>query len=657
MKGMIGPVGGKASGLGRGALAVLLALILGLPAARAQTPIPGAPGLSTSGTSRFTFETASAPRLGQALPTTFARWEAEPVVYVYGVPLGVTLLLSNEGRDVSTSVGSLLASVNLGTDRLAQLVQDRIQRRVGDLAEAADAAEAAGRYDEAAARGRDELDRLQDLQGDLDDLPARLDELEALGLVTGAEKLALAFPTLSIGTAYPSYAPTTIDGITVTGVDLELAPAWAFASATVGNVRDPRSATGRDAVFGFADSLAFTRRLYAARLGVGRPAASHLILTGALIRDDPDSLGPVPLGVGARPLATPARNVLAGASTQLRLFQRRVTVRAQATGSAYTRDQDALAFDADGVPVAEGLVDAADLNLSSSLDFAAEGAVAYRDARTQTKVEARMKYVGPGYVSLGAPGLRNDRFGVDVEGERAFWRRQLALGLRLRTERTNLADLEPYTTRSRSLTLRLRLNVRGWPSLRLQVQPTRRRSEVNEDVDVGRALGQGYAYTTTQWSVASGYTRRLGRVVSTTTVQLADQAVATDLDGADDDAVGGDFGATTLALSQAVSLGRLSVQASYSLFAQRDVPDPQTLHAGALQASALLAGTWALTAGATYADQAASTLAGLTAGTSVALPVAGLLDVRFEHNRFTDALDVMGDFDQSRLTVSLTQQW
>ncbi len=620
--------------------------------------------LTFGGTSRIEAEASTVQRFGQGTPPSFLRWTLTPTVDVYGIPFGVDLLFTTEDRRLDTDASRLAGSFNLGTQQLSALVRERLRVRLERLVSAQ--AEAllgdtllAGadtlrarldslrmRVDDVRARidgaraevdaRRAQIERLTRLAQRLDglarsgDLSGALGELRQTGLLSRAERRALRFPSLGLGVVTPQYSPYTLAGVPALGATVEIAPGLPFLSLAAGRVRDPISG---DVVY-LDPSLGrpLGRTLVAARAGLGRPSGSHLLATGMLARDDravPDTL----LG-----RVTPERSVVAGLAAGLGAFGGRLRVRGEASGALFTRDVDAPAIDSTldvDLPGIVGLLGGA--TIASSVDAAGEGRVEWRSASTDLSVGGL--YIGPGYVSLGAPGLRPDRLAFDGRIEQQFFDRQMSVGALLEQERDNLGDTKSATSDALRTGLSLGVTRRGGPYARLNVRRDVRRTESD---------ASALSYTSSLVSAQAGHTLRRGRVLASTTVV----GVYNGLSGP-----GIDYTTTTLTVAETIGLGLHALTLSYGFSGRRGAYGEGNQHRVDARASTVVRRVRLGLGGTLDRSGDLGGLTGLDLSVGAALGPFGDLDLRVEQSWISKGLYAPEAFQQARASLVLTRSF
>ncbi len=246
---------------------------------------------------------------------------------------------------------------------------------------------------------------------------------------------------LELGTCHPSYTPYTVSGTTVSGAALEINPWYVYLAGAAG--KSQRRVLGSETT-----DPAYARDFYSGRFGFGKKERTHFFLTGMYVTDDTT---PLPHNRRANPLGAPGdsyevvqprENYVLGAEFNLDLYNGGLTLQSEITGSELTRDNrlpvtnvdSLLGWDEGTVPSwAESTLHP---RVSSGFDYAWKVRPAAK--LLDTRVYAKLEFVGPGYQSLGAPGLRNDNMVVGGGIERSLFSNAVSLSFAYTSEHDNL---------------------------------------------------------------------------------------------------------------------------------------------------------------------------------------------------------------------------
>jgi len=281
-----------------------------------------------------------------------------------------------------------------------------------------------------------------------------------------------------LGTFSHSYSPLTYSGIQVRGAAFDIHPGPLHLGAFGGQ------AAG--SVFGGAATGSYRRTIEGGRLGFGSQVlgvpSTFVELTVLRARDDPNSLPQVdttlppnaPVAGGTVPVnpyaVTPQENLVVAASGGLTLLRGLLAWRGELSGAVDTRDVRAPELDSAvaGVPrllrgwITPRVGTHGDYAFTSDLQLRGlrlPGATT-RAPRTLTATLG-LRYVGPGYTSLGVAGLASDVRAVNAQASLRFprWSADLQAG----RQQDNLLGQKLTTTTRASLGATLSLRVsRAW---------------------------------------------------------------------------------------------------------------------------------------------------------------------------------------------------
>lgn len=263
---------------------------------------------------------------------------------------------------------------------------------------------------------------------------------------------------VDLGDFTDSYTPHTFSGVRVRGGGAAVNPGLLRLGAFGGRAQS--------AVLGPASSASYARTLAGGRVGVGRDDGSYFDLIFIRARDDAGSLPPpgdsafvdprledptvdpdtLAVGTLLNPFSvTPQENVVAGATGRIALFERRLTLRGELTGSGYSRDVRASALDNEALlNEIPGFVRGLFTPRIGSTFGAAYTAGA--DVRFGTFAgTANYRRVDPGYMALGVASMINDYSAWEVGGTQRFGR-VATLRLDAARQNDNLVGQKAFTT-------------------------------------------------------------------------------------------------------------------------------------------------------------------------------------------------------------------
>jgi hypothetical protein len=632
-------------------IALLLLLFL-LPLSAVAQPDTSQPSGSPSpfllsGYSTLFGQLADRQGTFQYTPEDLARWEFNPTLSFHGIPFSASVLLTTEQSDVRQKINSV--AFGFDYQRLENALMERAYDRLMEMKDVQAAVETAGGterlYDSLQGLGESakaEMERLMEYT-DLEKVRERavsesVEQLESLGLISTAEKFFLNLPSLQFGVTYPRYTELTLGSVPVNGGNIEWNPGKFYIAAAGGTTQRAIRLPGiRDSIIA---GESFERSLYAGRIGFGRKEGSHFIITLLHASDDAATLPFDSLSLGG-PI-TPVRNYVLGIDINVPLVEDMLAVDVEAAGSLLTADQRAAEFDENDVP--EFIADMVDPNLSSFADYAITGSTKLRIPETETRAQGSVRYIGPGFVSLGAPVLRSDQLRYDAKVEQKFWRRQITLIGQLRNERDNLIGNKSGTTTVNSFGLGVGLNIVKLPYLRLFYSPY-----VQELDDTLFS----YRTRTTSLTASTGYTYRLLDLTASTMISLQSQQSRTGV-------LGSDYGVTTI-------MGNQSVTFRFPLTLSGGVTVSELSDATSASSTLLsldIAGyytafdTWHSGLGLTYSRETGrDSNLGFFAETSVPLWDHGTFQLRAARTLYRNVIERIEDFEEVLFTAMVTTRW
>jgi hypothetical protein len=250
--------------------------------------------------------------------------------------------------------------------------------------------------------------------------------------VMNSSGFALSIKGIELGSCNPSWSPYTLSGAPVLGAAVELNPWYVYFAGAAG--RTQRAVAVSDTTEG-----AYSRMLYSGKFGFGKKEGTHFYLTTLYAGDDT-----IPPAGNWRPnpndttdtfeVVRPQENYVLGAEFNLDLAEGAFRLESEVTGSELTRDKRLPVEKWDWLP--EWAANTFKPRMSSSIDFALKVRPSLNVL--DTKVYGRLEFIGPGYQSLGAPGLRNDNMAVGGGIERSFLDNAVSVSASYASEHDNL---------------------------------------------------------------------------------------------------------------------------------------------------------------------------------------------------------------------------
>lgn len=276
---------------------------------------------------------------------------------------------------------------------------------------------------------------------------------EQIGQESFILKFFSYFISLEIGKAYPNFSLLSVQGASISGLSFEFNPGQFYLAMSLNNSQKP------------IDNLAFKRNFYAARLGVGRKESSHFIVGLLKSQDDRFSIRVDSSNL----LLKPQDNFVANIDAKLSLLENRFQLEGEFAASFTNFDNTEPEIERDDMP--GFLKELIKPKLSSSFDYAYNAKAVFISEEDNTKLESRIKMIGPGFVTVGNPGLRNDKFEIYGSVIQKFLTKRVTLGSSIRYNRDNLIGNKSFTTSSVMPSFQVALRFKDYPFLSLSFSP------------------------------------------------------------------------------------------------------------------------------------------------------------------------------------------
>jgi hypothetical protein len=417
---------------------------------------------------------------GSDIPQRYMNFELTPTLSIYGLPFSLPILLSTQNQDNKQSINSFAFSFDPSS--LKDLIQQRVEKEIGKV--------------------KDEIEQRVNEKGEKfrGQIEGKAEE-KAKSKLPGIVKFFSYFHTLGFGTTYPSYTKHTIDGVPVTGANIEFNPGIVYVAGTL--FKNQKA----------IDNVSYRRDMYAGRLGVGKKDKSHFIMTLMNVRDDENSMTIDTSKLTDKNVyPTPKANWLFGMDGKLNLFKDKLSLEAEGVLSMLTRDVRDPDIISEAIP--QWVKNIFKPKGSSSADYMYGFKGTFTNEKTNTKVSAEMKMIGPGFTTLGNPSLRNDKLGFEGKVDQKFLERKISAGVSFRTYRDNLIQTKRTTTTTTSVIVKLGLNFRGYPTLNVMVMPNFQKNDKQVTTTDSSKMDNRIML----YNVVSSYSAKLGDITAQTTV-------------------------------------------------------------------------------------------------------------------------------------------
>jgi len=371
--------------------------------------------------------------------------ELTPSVSLFGFPFGSSILISSENSAIKQSINS--AGLNLDVSAIKDFITDKIESEKDKILE----------------DGKNQLTQLTDQAKDKLQSEAQNNVMSKLN---PALKIISYFKQLGLGTTYPDYTPLTVHGVPLTGANLEFNPGWLYVA--VGGFKNQKP----------IDNSAYRRDLYTGRIGIGQKDDNHIYLTGMFAKDEVNSI----VVDTSNNTLTPKANYVFGMEGMLNLFRKKLSLQGEISGAMLTRDTRDADLDNSSIPsFVKNLLHP---KISSSADFAYTLKGIFNNEKSNTKIQAGMKMIGPGYASLGVPTLATDKLEVNSKIDQKLLNNRLSLKASFTWSRDNLINWKTYTTSYIAFLLSANYTPRNLPFFNITYSPTFQKNNATDVPDI-----------------------------------------------------------------------------------------------------------------------------------------------------------------------------
>jgi hypothetical protein len=112
-----------------------------------------------------------------------------------------------------------------------------------------------------------------------------------------------------------------------------------------------------------------------------------------------------------------------------------------------------------------------DPKVSSQFDYMFTLSSDFQSKDVGTNAEISYVFVGPGYVSLGAPNIRQDIQSIKFKVSQPFDNKKILATIYYKLDKNNLAELNPTTSTSMGLGFNLKVNYKDFPYIIVDYRP------------------------------------------------------------------------------------------------------------------------------------------------------------------------------------------
>lgn len=249
-----------------------------------------------------------------------------------------------------------------------------------------------------------------------------------------------------IGDFSHDFSRYTLGGVSIRGGGIEINPGKFRFQLVGGQTQraikaDPYSST-------------YSRYLAGLKIGVGHTETSHFDINIVRAKDNVRSLPRDHfMDIRQSPSdttkmdtsyigVTPQENLVIGINTKLKLFDGLVNLKAEAAGSAFTRDLYSDTINLSDAPDIVNKIYKA--RVSSNLDYAYTGDLSVNYKIFNAHIAHSL--IGPGYASLGLPSLINDKKVYDASVALRLLNNNVVIQGMYQNQRDNLVSQKQFTT-------------------------------------------------------------------------------------------------------------------------------------------------------------------------------------------------------------------
>lgn len=258
--------------------------------------------------------------------------------------------------------------------------------------------------------------------------------------------------TVSAGTVAPRFSKYSLNGATVTGGMIEIAPRWFSVTAAGGRSQRAVSFSPEQA---FREP-AFERWLYAGRIGFGTKGENEFAIGGLYARDVQGSLeDPQEL--------LPAENINLTPELRLSLFSDRFQLESSVTVSAFTRDTNTDQIDLGDAEIPGFLENTFTPHTSTFVDYAGE--ISARLNLGIFRMDGGYERVQPGFRSMGLAQIRSDQELIRMRTQLRLFSGRLNFTGNLSQGRNNLLNTRLSTMNRQQLGTNIMLRLGSTSSL------------------------------------------------------------------------------------------------------------------------------------------------------------------------------------------------
>lgn len=593
------------------------------------------------GSIRIIGQNANRKGTGMDIPSNFATGEFNPVFTIYKIPFSINALLTSERNTSKQNINNIGLNFDLNTfiTQVKKIAEEKILNPSIN-----------SEYDELVEKvknpnlNEDEIKKLKERIGKIEEMRKDFEEANnssnpqtVISKVSkyvnlpAYSKLLSSIKNIGVGTNYPSYTDYTLNGVPLTGGNLEINPGLIYFAATgIRNQKPIQLSDNGQPTYG--------RKIFSTRAGVGNYDASHIYLTYLYGWDDPSSVTR-----DSTVYVTPMKNHLFGMQGKLSLFKNIFNLEAEANASLLTRD--ATSPQIQNSPIPSFLTKLFGVNMSSSVDYLYAFKSSLDFEQTKTKVNAGFKYIGPGYNSLGAPNVRNDNLSYDIKIDQQLIKNQVTISAFVRRERDNLIQWKTSTTSNTFFGFTAGIHFNNYPYLQVNYSPFRQSNSQNVD-------SLKMDNNTSILNVSTGYGYKINDIYNFTNITFSYQDSKTSM-------TINNYSTNTLFINHTVTfLIPLSLTGAFSVTENRMFGLYTKIVSYDLSGAYTFFKRLQNSAGIDISKEHNNNIKyGIYVSSNITIPVIGNLDLRAEKNVYKDRAIGIDNYNEFIFRATLTSNW
>ncbi|MCU0442349.1 MAG: hypothetical protein MUE96_08125 [Bacteroidia bacterium] len=277
--------------------------------------------------------------------------------------------------------------------------------------------------------------------------------IDRYGFLPKNQKAFLSIKKLDIGTVNPAYAELVLNGVSITGFNIEVNPNHFYSAFTIGRV----FTTSPNPINVNQNSLLSERRITSGRIGF---KSGNKILAAVSVLSGEEQ---VKSNAAESKKSQPNSNLVIGTDITYQ-FNEDISFGIEHARSE-TRVQPVISNEQNNA--FENIINFKNQNYSSSWIFKSQ--INFNEQKTRIKFGYRR--IDPYFYTYGSPFIRKDLQRYEVKADQVLFKRQFTGSVTLRRERDNLYETKQGTSFNNSLILTGQIRIKKYPILRVSYSP------------------------------------------------------------------------------------------------------------------------------------------------------------------------------------------